>query len=284
MRECIVYEHENLINGKRYFGITTRKPKTRWGNGGTGYKSNNHFWSAIQKYGWDEGFSHKILFEGLSESEARSIEEMLIANYETHDQEHGYNLTLGGELERPNEQTRRKISEAMKGENNPTKRPEVRRKMSESRRGHGVSEETRQKMSEAMKGENNPAKRPEVRRKMSEAQKGKTLSNETCRKLSEAHSKPVEAISPETGLRVCCFVSAKSADWFGFNPRCISNCCVGKQKTHKGYVWRFVEEGKDVELLEEDEYLRESLKQYQAGKVTAHELIEVEEEEEQNEN
>ena len=36
-------------------------------------------------------------------------------------------------------------------------------------------------------------------------------------------------------------------------------------------------EEQDVDILEEDEYLHESLEQYQEGKLTAHELIEVEE-------
>lgn len=36
-------------------------------------------------------------------------------------------------------------------------------------------------------------------------------------------------------------------------------------------------EEQDVDILEEDDYLKESLKQYQEGKITAHELIEVEE-------
>lgn len=226
MNNCCVYEHENLTNGKRYFGITTRNPITRWGNGGTGYKSNQHFWSAIQKYGWDEGFSHKILFDGLSESEAREIEEILITDYETHDPEHGYNNTFGGELERPNEETRRKMSEAQKGKT--------------------LNEETRRKISE-----NNAMKRPEVRRKNSEVQKGKHLSEEHRRKISANHadmsgenntmSRPVEAINPETGLRAHCFDSVGSAGRAGFRRSHISECCNGKRKTHKGYIWRFVE-------------------------------------------
>ena len=264
MSGCIVYEHENLVNGKRYFGITIRKPTDRWGNGGSGYKNNKHFWSAIQKYGWNQGFSHKILFEGLSEAEAREIEEMLIADYNTHDQKYGYNGTHGGELERPNEETRRKIGEANK---NPS--DETRRKMSEARKGKTFSEEHRRKISEALKGENHPnygkphseetrrkmsearrgEKNPlygkhlseEHRRKISDAHKGKTLSDGTRRKISETESRPVEAIDPETGLRVYYFKSGMDAELAGFAHSAISACCNGKRKTHKGYIWRFVE-------------------------------------------
>ena len=46
-----VYQHKNKINGKRYFGITSRKPEERWGCNGRNYKSSPHFYSSIQKYG-----------------------------------------------------------------------------------------------------------------------------------------------------------------------------------------------------------------------------------------
>ena len=45
-----VYQHKNKINGKRYFGITSRKPEERWGCNGRNYKSSPHFYSAIQKF------------------------------------------------------------------------------------------------------------------------------------------------------------------------------------------------------------------------------------------
>ena len=96
------------------------------------------------------------------------------------------------------EETRKKISEAFKGENNPmfgkhlseeTKQKmsesmkgkyfseETKRKISEANKGKALSEETKQKISETKKGENNPmfGKRhsEETKQKMSEAQKGK---------------------------------------------------------------------------------------------------------------
>jgi len=65
------------------------------------------------------------------------------------------------------EESKRKMSEAMKGENSPNY-------------GKSLSEETRRKMSEARK---NPSE--ETRRKMSEVQRGRTHSEETKRKISE---------------------------------------------------------------------------------------------------
>ena len=66
-RKYVVYVHINKINGKRYYGITSMKEKTRWHNG-RGYKTQ-HFARAIDKYGW-EGFDHVVIARGLTEDEA----------------------------------------------------------------------------------------------------------------------------------------------------------------------------------------------------------------------
>lgn len=43
-----VYCHTNKVNGKKYFGITRQRCKTRW-QGGNGYSSNPYFSAAIKK-------------------------------------------------------------------------------------------------------------------------------------------------------------------------------------------------------------------------------------------
>lgn len=96
------------------------------------------------------------------------------------------------------------MSERMKGENNPMKRPEVAAKF---------------------KGENNPSKRPEV-----------------AAKIAVAKSKPVEAVDLESGQRVLYFKSTQDAGRAGFHQGNISKCCNGKRKTHAGLIWRYVEE------------------------------------------
>ena len=92
----IVYVHINKINGKRYYGITSRKPECRWGKNGNGYKSNEHFTNAINKYGWIN-FEHIIVARGLSEEEAKWLEIQLIKEWNTNDPNKGYNNSLGGE-------------------------------------------------------------------------------------------------------------------------------------------------------------------------------------------
>lgn len=200
---CAVYVHVNLINGKKYFGITTQNPENRWKNG-YGYYRNAHFMSAIKKYGWSN-FGHFILYKNIPVAIAKNIEEMLIREHMSYDRNFGYNRTSGGELEKRNEEARERQRRAVK---------------------------------EAMN-------RPEVREKISAARKGRKLSEETRQRLSESHKKPVVALDPETGERVHFFESTVSAGRAGFHQGHVSECCCGTLKTHKGYVWRHVEEVND---------------------------------------
>ena len=64
MNNYTIYMHKNKINGKVYIGITSQIPTQRWGVNGKNYRSSPHFYSAIQKYGWDN-FEHNILLESL---------------------------------------------------------------------------------------------------------------------------------------------------------------------------------------------------------------------------
>lgn len=96
MRKYLVYIHINKVNNKKYIGITSCTSEERWRNG-LGYsKRQPIIHNAIKKYGWD-GFEHKILFENLSETEAKKIERKLIAEYNTTDPTFGYNMTIGGD-------------------------------------------------------------------------------------------------------------------------------------------------------------------------------------------
>lgn len=104
----------------------------------------------------------------------RPYYELIFLTHAEHRRLHGMNMS---------DDTRKKMSEANKGENHPLF-------------GKHRTDETRKKMSEAMKGEKNPnfgrTLSEETRRKISEATKGKKrkpFSEEHRRKISEAHKR-----------------------------------------------------------------------------------------------
>lgn len=74
-----VYRHTSP-SGKVYIGITSLKPRVRWGYKGEKYIKNNRFYSAICKYGWDN-FTHEVLFENLDYYKSSELEKNLIRHY-----------------------------------------------------------------------------------------------------------------------------------------------------------------------------------------------------------
>ena len=160
-----IYMHKNKINGKIYIGQTCQKPEYRW-NHGEGYKESPYFYQAIKKYGWDN-FEHIILFEGLTASEANQKEIDLIKEYNTMNENFGYNCQAGGQSRVINNATREKNRQhAVKMWQNPEhklymsqimkekwKDPKYRKKQEEYRKNqhHTISEEGRKKISEARK-------------------------------------------------------------------------------------------------------------------------------------
>lgn len=198
-----VYLHTNKENDKKYVGITSRdKAEQRWCDG-RGYKSNPRFFSAIKKYGWD-GFLHEILYEGLSEDDAKLKEIELISLLNTQDEDYGYNMTSGGD----------------------------------GTYGYHPSEQTRRKQSISRMRENLS---PETRKRKSEAMRNRKLSSEHKRKIGEGNSKPISMFS-KGGELVRSFRSAAEAELeTGIRHSHISQCCTNKRQTAGGYRWSFTQ-------------------------------------------
>ena len=98
-----IYIHRCLANNKAYIGIAKDNPENRWSANGKKYKQDSQpvFYNAIQKYGWD-GFEHIIWATNLEHDEAKHMEKMLIAFFQTNcrryrSPEYGYNETDGGD-------------------------------------------------------------------------------------------------------------------------------------------------------------------------------------------
>ena len=214
-----VYQHKNKINGKVYIGITSQKPEQRWRNG-EGYKSSPHFYSAIQKYGWDN-FEHNILFVELTKEQACLKEQELIKEFNSMNREYGYNSTSGGDVFVMNEETKQKISQALIGNQNNL--------------GHSCSEEKKKKISEAQKGREFTE---EHKQKLSEAAKNRHVpcSEEKKQTLKEkSHKKPVYC---EELNKV--FESVQECGrQLGIPATNITKLCNGRGKTLKGYHLRY---------------------------------------------
>ena len=253
MNNYTVYIHVSP-SGKRYIGITCQSLKRRWGDG-RGYKSNKHFSRAIEKYGWDN-FEHIIIAKGLDKETAKWLEIELIREWDSSNRKYGYNLSLGGESWNCSEETRKKMSKANKGENNPMY-------------GKHHSEETRKKLSEVKKGEKHhmygkhhteeskkkmrKPKSEEHKRRISEANKDKELSEETKKKMSENHADFRGKNNPRAKSVICITTGrifdamVEGAEYYGCNKESITNCCKGKYKSAgklpdgTPLVWRYIE-------------------------------------------
>lgn len=271
-----VYKH-TFPNGKVYIGITSRKPESRWGLNGNGYKLQSLIYNAIQKYGWNN-IKHEILFKNLTKKEAEQKEIELIAKYKSNNINFGYNISDGGNI--ISEDTRERISNALKGvlagENNPNYgrclSEETKIKISESIKGLFVgekhpmfgkhhSEEAKRKIGEASRDRLSDSKNhymygkhhsEETKKKMSESHfgeknylYGKHRSEEVKRKISKSNpnSKRVAMIDKDSGAVLKIFNTIREAEReTGIDNGSISKCCRGKAKTAGGYCWRYIYE------------------------------------------
>lgn len=207
-----VYIHTNKANGKKYVGITSQKPEDRW-LGGHGYDRNLKFGRAIEKYGWD-GFTHEVLYTGISESEAKKIERALISELMTQDDSYGYNMTSGGDGVcgfKHSVLSRMKMSVSKSGANHPNYHKHR-------------TDATRSKIAIGLTGNKNAV--------------GVIRSEETKQRMSAAKKKPVEMYAD--GVFVKLFNSAIDAqEETGINRKNISLCCIGQRKSAGGYNWKF---------------------------------------------
>lgn len=220
-----VYIHTSP-EGKVYVGITSQDPSMRWGFGGRGYIDNKHFWSAIQKYGWDN-FSHQVIAEGLSLTAACEKEQELISLYNSIDPKYGYNQTTGGNWSTPSDEVRSRLSESIRLSRQD---PEARSRWIAGLVGHRVSNETKVRISNAKLGKKlgpSPLKgrplSPEHRKKL----KGRTAWNkgetkETSESVAKyAASRKGVKVSDETRARQSVSQRARYAN--GYEPVWVHN-------------------------------------------------------------
>lgn len=153
-----IYLTTNLINGKKYIGqhkASKFEPDKYIGSG-------VWFKKAVLKYG-KENFKCELIQECSSFDELNKQEEYWIKYFNAVESELFYNIDAGSCVapktdlfkqhlkEAWTDERKQKLSERVSGDKNPSKRPEVREKISI----------------------NNSSKRPEIRKRLSEAKTGK---------------------------------------------------------------------------------------------------------------
>lgn len=185
----------------------------------------------------------RILHEDLTEDEALKTEMDLIAKYGRRDNGTGClcNVTDGGEGMSghvASAETRAKMSAKRRGR---VFSAEHRAKLSEAARVRSVSREHLARMTAALLSK--PVSE-ETRRKRSEATRGRAKPAEHVAKVKGAlrrqRGRRVKAIRLDTGEeKVYEVIADVAAD--GFHPQSVGKCCLGKQSTHKGHVWSYVQ-------------------------------------------
>lgn len=111
-----IYVVRNTIDGKVYVGQTKdalKRQRDHWC--GVRYGRSGYLYNAMRKHGV-ENFSFSVV-EECAEVHADERERWWIAELKACSREHGYNLESGGHARKAlSEETRQKISEALKGQ------------------------------------------------------------------------------------------------------------------------------------------------------------------------
>lgn len=229
-----VYKHTSP-SGKVYIGITGKNPVERW-RSGKGYKSNPHFSNAVIKYGWDN-FKHEILFDNLTQEEAKSKEIELITSYRSNESRFGYNRSGGGEpffQGKFSKEARLKLSLSHKGLMTGEKNPMFGKGLRGSANGmYGKhhSDEWKKERSERYKGEGHP-------------RFGVHLTDD---------EKRIQMLSQKTRVGILkCDIDGRVIEIYpsineagrknGVSKRTIGRWCKS-ETSNRGYLWRYASKG-----------------------------------------
>lgn len=215
---------------KTYIGITCQPINKRW-MGGKGYRKCPAIFKAIKKYGW-ENFKKEILYENLSEEEAKQQEISLIKTLKSNIKKYGYNLTEGGDGT-----LGRRFTE------------EQKKQISEKNKGRAISEEHKERLRQVNLGKHHSE---ETKRKMSESHKGNkaSLGRKHTEEWKRQNSERMKGSKNGHSKRVICIETQKVYDTMTqareeTGATKITECCrhYYKHKTSAGLHWEYYVEG-----------------------------------------
>jgi group I intron endonuclease len=236
-----VYCATNIVNGKKYVGLTTTTLKHRMGQHLASSRTGvglQYFHQAIRKYG-ESAFLWEVLIDTDSVADLRRHETRFIRDLNTF-RPNGYNLTLGGEVSMMTEEIKKKIGDANRG-----------RKPSEYclQRGRETvrffSPERRLEISERMKARPKPD--DEMRNRIRNKLMGHKHSEETKRRIGQAGKGKNTGSSNHKSRSVVCietgeiFPTITSAALGRGSLENIHRCVSGRNKTAFGLHWKYAD-------------------------------------------
>ena len=204
-----IYKITNKITKLSYIGQTILDLEDRWRRHCSQRSNCRYLKLAINKYGI-ESFEFKLVCICF-DNDLNKYECFYMNKYNTL-VPNGYNLREGGNNGRHNDETKRKISEALKN------RTDIVRSKSQLGKPHTE----------------------EVKRKISQSLMGRKISSEIKDKMNKTKIKHnVFKIDKETGEVLEIFNGyAEAANNAGINKCAIWKVCNGKTKTTHGFIWK----------------------------------------------
>lgn len=206
-----IYTITNKTDNKTYVGQTVQDVELRWKDHLKRGSNCRYLKSAINKYGVDN-----FVFKLVCITFDNQLDDMEIQYIEKYNclAPNGYNLRRGGNSGRHHAETKQKISDTLKMRyHNGLVHPR-------NQLGIPHSEITK--------------------KKISEANKGRIISQESINKriISRRINKIIQF--DIEGDRLNSFDSCKeAAEYIGISLSSINLCCNGKNKTAKGFVWKY---------------------------------------------
>ena len=257
-----IYKITNKEDGKIYIGQTTQILEDRWRQHKKIGSNCRYLKRAFNKYGI-HNFEFKLICicfdEDLDKYEIQYMEKYssMVPN--------GYNLRKGGNSGKHHEETKKKISDSLKG------RTDIFRAKTTNRLGMSHTEETKKKISQALKSRTDIIRHShqlgkphteETKKKISNSLKGRTdirhnyhlgisHTEETKKKISDA-------LKGRTDIIRYCYYENKNINQYDLNNNFIksfnniisasrynnisrngiSKCCSNQQKTAGGFIWK----------------------------------------------
>jgi group I intron endonuclease len=218
-----IYKITNKENGMIYIGQTIQTLEDRWRQHRKKSSTCLYLKRAFEKYGIDNFIFEMICCCDNEEFDKLEIHYMIEFNSIVPN---GYNLREGGNSGRHNEETKKKISDALKG------RTDIFR----HQLGKPITEETKKKISDALKG------RTDIIRNHNHFRTTGMHHTEKAKKqMSESHKKKVDQYDLDNNFIKSFDSIADAAIEINTCRDNIGRVCSGRNKTAAGFIWKYKE-------------------------------------------